>query len=72
MRAKGVLDPLRDNRELDQCATQLLEATFQVLQTFKAASKYHIHTLSEGTVYLLHGSVVRVSQLFGEELELMI
>lgn len=54
------------------CSSELLQATFQVLQTYKAASKYHIQTVSEGTVYLLHGSVVRVSKLFGEQIDLMI
>ena len=28
--------------------------------------------VSEGTVYMLHGSVVRVSQLFGDQVDLMI
>ena len=42
------------------------------MKIFKAASKYHNMTVSEGTAYLLHGSVVRVSKLFGTELDLMI
>ena len=42
------------------------------MNIFKAASKYHIMTLSEGKAYILHGSVVRVSALFGVEIDLMI
>ena len=43
-----------------------------MLNIFKAASKYHIRTIGENTAYILHGSVVRVSVLFGVEIDLMI
>lgn len=69
---QGEVDPLTDKPEFIECSNMLLNATFEMLRMFKSASKYNIKILSEGTAYLLHGSVQRVSPLFGQELDLMI
>ena len=62
---------ISQDAELIECSTVLINSTFDILRTFKAASKYHVK-LTNGTALIQHGSVVRTSKLFGAEIDLMI